>query len=55
MMYGERLHITPWQKGSMPAAQVEAYRQAIAPLQRSLGAAKRARMEVFKWIKKKVS
>jgi hypothetical protein len=55
MMTGVRPHIAPWRKGPMPAEQVERYRRAIKPLQRSLAAAKAARLEVFRWLKAGIS
>jgi hypothetical protein len=55
MMTGEKLRIAPWQKGPMTNEQAEAYRRAIAPLQKSLAAAKGARQQVFKWLKGGVS
>jgi len=45
------VRITPWQTGLISTARVEAYRQAIAPLQERLAAAKSVRQGVFRWLK----
>jgi hypothetical protein len=51
MNIGEKVRITPWQTGLISTARVEAYRQAIAPLQERLAAAKLTRQGVFRWLK----